>query len=369
MSGERTQRAFELGATRADGLLVSILSRPLAIAAGLRDAATFEQATDSTARVCEAAAARLGLYSMRFDRYSCQYAERGGGGSAGGGGGDRFTVAVGRTEAACQQVAELTLRSAAARDPAQRRDLGRALGTLLGIPTCCTAAWIRWDRMGVRGNFTVPVAAATPGPWLTECNIRPPARLVEHIPCSFSCAATAAIGRRVIDEIVADPDRVNALLGREISAGAILGLTTTDIDRIYARPLQDRKDSLLATLAAPMLYVDFSRYVVFIGGSAEPLRQPAAGTSTTTLAWRVTGVPVASRALIGELHAAEDHLLHQELETDLVNHLAAAARHGALHITRDGPPVTGITRIEGHELEVSASAAKLLLLPFGAPID
>ncbi len=75
---------------------------------------------------------------------------------------------------------------------------------------------------------------------------------------------------------------------------------------------------------------------------------------------------VGSPAIIGPAHASEDVVLHDELELDLVQPIAAALRRGPIDVVRTGAIADGTVDITGADLHLRAPAMRLLLLPFGA---
>lgn len=96
-----------------------------------------------------------------------------------------------------RRAVDLTGRETAAPGP-KSRAVTRAVGLLLGYPTCCSTAhslrpaatrhWYFWGHVANR------LAADGPVPW----ELNPALRGVEHVPCSLACAPSLARARRAL---------------------------------------------------------------------------------------------------------------------------------------------------------------------------
>jgi len=348
----------------AGGLVATLAYRPFAVAAGFRRVASYENANASGAAVIDTIARDLGLHTHRGPDYRCAVTQR-------GGAGDRFTLFVAADPDLAAQADKLTARLSEASQGAQQRQVQHELGALFGYPTCCIAAWHRWQSMNLDAAFTIPIAAGTTGAFNGYCNVRPPARIADHLPCSFSCARTAADARKVVTYVAENATEVLRVLRPHAAGAAIPGLSETALNRVLTAPPGDIHDELTRTLFAPLLYIDTTRYAVFDQGRA--VRGADPGT------WLVHGRPVASGPLIGAMQTPEEAVIQRDLLQRIVAPLARHATGGVTFRSVNGSTV--IADAEGNRLvgpgaqtpagEASTlgrqASLPMILLPFGRP--
>lgn len=135
-------------------------------------------------------------------------------------------------------------------------EFDRALGEVLGYPTCCrdffTHTWSNdqvdttWDQYATTGDANGPVEANILWRWMGV-------RWVSHLPCSFQCEATVEVGRKtreamkkhglieeakIIDMILSWPVRWSGVNGIAEIVGPCLKVSTrTD----WAPPTDQRR--------------------------------------------------------------------------------------------------------------------------------
>ena len=112
--------------------------------------------------------------------------------------GSERTAFVGREDA----VRRATVLEQAERHDhsANRLQAMAEIGSLLGYPTCCTAAYLQQDDQGETASFERLIQTG-PTSGLPEANnlFVLSHQLISHFPCSLDCKASAAVGQRALE--------------------------------------------------------------------------------------------------------------------------------------------------------------------------
>lgn len=344
---------------RGRAQLASALLRPLAVAAGVRPAASFENAAGGEASVLSAVAEALGLGLAAVDAYAFAMPARV---DAREGVAPRQTLALSRDAAVLEQLAILHRDDATAQDAASHARTARALGAAYGVPPCCVRAFLQMERLALGASFTHVFCDATLGTPLPLVNPRPPGRLIEHFPCSLACAASERLAQRTLHAALADRGRLSRALDALADAAsrggadsnglldAVAWARTADAERIAA--------AWTAPLRAPLLYVDPTRTAWVRGGLHEVLDAPVGRRR-----WRVHGEPVLTLSLVEEFAAPEEAALQQAFAEALVAPLVGLARRGPWEVELPAIGGRGDATIRGVGAVLTVPAGSLRLQP------
>ena len=239
--------------------------RLCAVASGLQAAASYENASTAAAQAVVDAAARLGLSAQVGQAYSAAWPAVRHDGPA-----DRCTVHVAASARDLQALAADNLAYATATDAKQRSALARALGHSYGYPACCVQQFEVWQACALAAAYYPALALNTSAAFLALTNKRPPGAPLQHVPCSFGCTATAFRAEQTLTAALADVDRLRTLVLPLAAAAAFGDVTPADVEAFcgLARSPTAVAQALVAC-SAPLLYVDWRRYVVWLHGTAK----------------------------------------------------------------------------------------------------
>lgn len=268
----------------------------------------------------------------------------------------RRTLYLARDPAQLVELVDLEKRFAGPCNPVERRRLRHELGRAYGYPPCCVAAFERYEAMRLDAAFLLAVAEATVGPFRGGCNKRPPGAPLQHVPCSFSCASTATASQRALEGFLGDGERLRTRFGTLASGGTVPDLDASVLDDLLAVLPDARTTACRSLLDAPMLYVDWTRYLIWLDGRAECVDSDSQGET-----WRIHGGRLlTSGALLGA-RLPEERGLHADLQRTLVAPLLAQMAAGPLTIRQPRAGTGEGVRIGA----LQATAHRWRLLPFG----
>lgn len=335
---------------RALAHAVGLVGRALAVQAGVRPAASWENVGPEQRAACEAVAAALGLEVAVLDAYEHALPARV------EGAGTRVSLAIARDAALLEPLRREHAALLAATDDARRAAAMDALGVGYGVPACCRRAFVRMQRFDLAASFTHVFCDARVGPALPLVNPRLPGRWIEHFPCSLACAASEALAERSLLACVAEPDRLAALAALPALPPEITEPLAALAQRWADAPDEADVDALIGLHAAPLLYVDPTRYAVGAGAVAT---EDAGG-------WRLEGGRwIGSGAWIGRLPADEERRLQADFAASFVAPLAAAASRGSLRVEIASPDErgAGVASVRGAGWAWEGSGRALRLQP------
>lgn len=329
---------------RIAALVLAQAARPFAVAKGIRPVASFEGVRPDARRGIEQVAAALGLCVRVHGNYHHAAPALA---PARDGAPVQCTVSIGKSEAVLDALVQAEEAFVASRGAATQA-LRQQLGALYGYPPCCVWAWLRFETWDLWSGFTLAFADATTRPGLPLVNPRPPGRLHEHFPCSLSCRATQALAEQTAHAVFAEPSELMRVLeaGRLVGgqAGGPSERALAALDRLLALPtVQQRVELATRLLRSPLLYVDPTRYLVWLDGQLTQL--PDDGLYQR---WQITGgTLLTSTALIETLPSPEEAPLHDQMLQQLAKPLFEAMLHGPIVYSAPRAGEEGLARLEG----------------------
>lgn len=328
-------------------LLGDLLLRIASVASNLRQVCSFEHPAPMVWEAVQTIAEHLGLHTAALASTGPQrpLADT-----------SCATVLVASTRAGLEQAVALHAQlGSRAGLPGTPPEL--ALARLYGVPSCCAAAFVRYERAELSGVYLPAVTTATRGrvsPWT---NRRLPGAPTLHVPCSWACSATERQARRAVAALLglctAEPAILALLQG---NPGALLGQWRAGIEAWLGDGDSEAKTrAYMRPHTASLLMADWTRLVAFVDATVAQQ-----GVSGAHAVWRVSGGRAVSSA---QWLLAETPELAQ-WQQGFVSPLDRALRAGgSLELwTLDSGLGPTVVSISGQ----AAEGPPLLWIPFGA---